>query len=94
MLQHVLAGCLRERGQRGFAAVDQFYSRHEVFQRTGVIEEAVLAVQDKFRNASDRGGKHGLAANHGFHQHQRNTLAAARKDNEIGCGVADVKLLA
>src|SRR6266705_1664585 len=78
----------------GLRAMDEFYSLHEVFQRTWAIEKTVLTIQHEFRNASDRRCKHWPAACHGFHEDQRDTLAAAREHNQAGRCVVCVELLA
>src|ERR1700674_3018855 len=84
MLKHVLASRPAKWAESGFRLMDQLYSRHKVFRRTRAIEKTILPVQQQFRDAGDRGCQHGPAVRHGFHQDQRNTLAAAGEHDQVG----------
>src|SRR5579871_6546247 len=50
----------------------------EIRQRSALVQETSLAIDNQFRNSGDRGGEHNLPVRHRFHENQRNTFAAAR----------------
>src|ERR1700752_2677169 len=77
MLKSVLASGSTKRSESRARVVDELYSGHKILQGARAIEKTVLAIEDQLRDASDRGGEHWLAANHGFHQDQRDTFTAA-----------------
>jgi len=62
---------------------DEDQSRHEVVERSRVVEKSGLAREDKFRNAGDVCSQYDLSLRHGLHQNEGKTLAAASQHNHV-----------
>jgi len=92
VLEHVLASRAAKWAESGSGVLDQFDACHKVFQRARTIEEAVLAVEHKFRNARDCWCERGFTVSHGLHEDKRNALAATGEHDQVGTTVVGVEI--
>jgi len=66
---------------------------HKVIQRPGLVEKSRFTLDHQFRYPGDRRSHYDFCPRHRFHQHQWDSLAAARQDDKVGPVVKGIHLL-
>ena len=91
---YMLIGGLANRAQLGPGSLQELDAFHKAADGPGFIQEAGSSVDYKLRNSGDGRREDGAAERHRFHQSERDSLAVAGENDEIGPAIERRQLTA